>query len=201
MVTEDFQPDRMFLFFQRGVGPVSVGIAWVTATWGEVFSGRWKDLPSHCGIGFSDGESMACFEAHAHTDGWHGPFCEAELMGWLNAKEGRRMWIADIEGPHVTPGMVQAKYVKACTTVGLWPYDKPGILRSWLYLRFRLPIPSTGHKVWCSEAVSRILAEDIQLRAAAGVKRHEYLTPANEFRTYKKWTTASLTELCPSERL
>lgn len=195
MVIDSFHPTNMFLFFQRGVGPISVGIAWTTARWGEVFNGRWKDLPSHVGIGFCDGKRNFCFESHAHTDGWHGPFTRSDLASWLISKEDRRMWMCKITGHHVTPELMRDKYTKSLRAVGMWAYDKPGLFRSWLWHRTRIPIPSSSHKAWCSEAVSRILADDIQLRAAAGVKRHEYLTPASIFRSYKQWTTSPMREV------
>ena len=166
------------MFFSRGSGLTSGAIAYASAPLRATLGGKLRDVPSHGGIKFNfvgDDASPVAAEAHAATD-WH-------LLPWsaIAAKRAqdprRRLWLVPLEFEYKE---LADLWFRANHQLGLWDYSVRQLFNLYLWRRgFKRPAKTA--KIDCTEAVSRLVFPDKDLRCIAGVDRHDCVTPANLF--------------------
>ena len=179
----------MYIFWNRGVGDCANLIANVTRP------GAWPSskTPAHVGLLDRNGEG---WHAHAKDGGWVRTSL-IDLLTWQNNHDGRQSWYVDLGEKH------SEKWRDACDRqVGLWDYHVWQLGRLWMWRRLKIPPKRDSSRVVCSEAVSRILFDDVDLPAMIGlpVYRHDRVTPANSMFAFGDQVRPGLPQISTSAR-
>jgi hypothetical protein len=170
-----------FAFFVRGDSWMSRLIMRVSA---------W----SHCGIGFTvrleDGRlALPYFEA-LFGKGFRGPKRLHELHNWAANNPRRRVEVYHLG---LEPAVALQKYALASAMVGTLGYAEWQLLAMWWFERFGRArgwhVPRSERRVVCSEALTRILLPEIDLRDAQHPREDE-VTPGSARDALVEWLSA-----------
>lgn len=164
----------------RGSGRISNVIAWVTAPFRYILTGRLEEVSSHVFVKFPNSfGDKCCFESRFKT-GWEGPLSYTDFIHRLNADPKRRMWLIPIQD--LTMTQIEELWIKATIHVGIHPYAHSQLGLLYLRRRLRIPFNATPGTWICSEGVGRLLRGFKNVCRMAGVKKEDYLTPFNVVR-------------------
>ena len=161
--------DRTFIFWVYS-GSVLARIA------ARVGDGPW----GHMGIGFNLSNGMQIYYEALFAQGFVGPISISELHNFIIEKPKRKY---AIEYTDLNESQSRQK-LKACEEMrGTAGYAELQLLAMAMSERYHIPVPRSPRRVVCSEAVSRILSPEIELRDSRRT-RHDMVNPSSAWRRW-----------------